>query len=414
MVLIALLQMRDDDFSFGAWLFTGIVIAVWLGTPFIISWPWWFIAKYEINDHEVSMQRGLLVRRSRTIQRDRIQSVNINANVLSRLLGQAEVIIEAAGDADSNIRLRYVTLGEANAIRWNLRGEAPEAATVDGAPEGLQDRDEVANHSQSSTQGIQITQNRNVALGYTLRYLLAIIFVIVLAFIIKGFAIAVALPIALQAINALDKVLNLELDVDNKISIRSGMLNKHQQSFERTKIQTVVLKRPVLWCWLDWWEVSVSILGEDEIDTKVIASAVSRKEAETLLFQLVGDVDLETKKLRSPAQTWWVSPIDYKQQSVSFYEDLVVVHRGRLGRKIQVAYWRDLQAIRVKNSLFLQVLGISRVVICKPTLIANIILPELREREANTLVVGLRATYLPHNQAVAMPHKLQSKQHSPN
>ncbi|MDO4928854.1 MAG: PH domain-containing protein [Corynebacterium sp.] len=368
-LLLVLVNMRDVEFPAGRLAVMLIVIAVWLLLPFLFAWPWWHAAGYSINQHEVSLKKGILLRRTRTIQRDRIQSVDLKITLLSRILGQGEVIIEAAGDKDSNIRLRFLKYEDAVEIR-NVLGSAHQ---------------------------IQSVGNGNAFVGFWLRnFWVPIVVVVAVIAAMKldyqNYIMAILLAAA-TIFPRLDKVLNLDVQVSDRISLRSGSFAAKERSFEKDKLQAVVIRQPLIWRIAGWWEVTVSVLGESEAETHVVSSAVPMEKVDSLIRTLVGEVDIYSKKLRSPQQAVWVSPLDFCQQAVSFYESLVVVHTGLLNRRILVAGWRDYQGLLVTASPLNRLLGIKKIKICKPTKAATIVTPELKEREITQIIEGLRSIY---------------------
>lgn len=111
-----------------------VLFFVWLG---------WRRFTYEITEHELVIERGVLNRSRRSIPLERIQDVSIERKPLERLFGLAEVRVETGGGEKDEAVLDSVSVAEAERLRAALRGGAAGAALVSGA-EGEVDTSEPA------------------------------------------------------------------------------------------------------------------------------------------------------------------------------------------------------------------------------------------------------------------------------
>jgi putative membrane protein len=96
----------------------------------------WRRTRYRIGPERVELHTGVLVRTRRTLQRERIRSVDITADPLLRLFGLAQVKIgtgEHADSGESSIALRPVTTQAAEALRSGL---LDRVATATGSSDG--------------------------------------------------------------------------------------------------------------------------------------------------------------------------------------------------------------------------------------------------------------------------------------
>ncbi|CAM3722751.1 PH domain-containing protein [Alkalicoccus chagannorensis] len=83
-----------------------------------ISW-WRFM--YYLQPEELQVKQGLIFRKNRFIRRDRVQSIDINANILQRLFGLVELRIETAGGgSEPEFRLIALKRETAEAIKGEL------------------------------------------------------------------------------------------------------------------------------------------------------------------------------------------------------------------------------------------------------------------------------------------------------
>lgn len=104
----------------------------WLIIPFVIAAFGcfkWLRLTYEITDGRFHLQSGVLVRNDRYIQLSRIQSVQIQTNVLFQVFGLVKLKLDIADRAGkSDLVLSVLKLQEAERIK-TLLGHSAEAAT---------------------------------------------------------------------------------------------------------------------------------------------------------------------------------------------------------------------------------------------------------------------------------------------
>lgn len=99
----------------------------------------WVFTRYRVTDTEIERSTGLLVRRRRTIQRDRIRSVDSHARLLHRLAGLRVVAIGAGQQVaagESALLLDALTAGDAAILRRELLDSGGPAGRGDGRAGG--------------------------------------------------------------------------------------------------------------------------------------------------------------------------------------------------------------------------------------------------------------------------------------
>lgn len=103
-----------------------VVIAIVLS-----ALSWWFTT-YAVDDHGVSLHRGMISKSREYAPRARIESVSVERPLLARLLGLAKVRVEVAGGGESYLDIEYVRSADAEELRRRVLGvaalaSAPEA-----------------------------------------------------------------------------------------------------------------------------------------------------------------------------------------------------------------------------------------------------------------------------------------------
>ncbi len=98
-----------------ALLVTVGVLALIIGA-FYLSWRF---HTFRITDDDVEVRSGILSRTQRRAPLDRVQGVNLTRPAVARLLGAAKLEIVGAG-ADANVKLEYLSTGNAETIRADI------------------------------------------------------------------------------------------------------------------------------------------------------------------------------------------------------------------------------------------------------------------------------------------------------
>jgi len=128
-VALVLLGMGGDSLP-GSWQVIGMValgVTLVLGTPLVpeLRWRRW---RWEVREHEIDLQRGILVVRRTLIPMARVQHVETERGVIGQLLGLSTVEIHTAAGSHEIPLLRD---GDAGAIRTRIaelaRTDADEA-----------------------------------------------------------------------------------------------------------------------------------------------------------------------------------------------------------------------------------------------------------------------------------------------
>ncbi|WP_042397749.1 PH domain-containing protein [Geomicrobium sp. JCM 19037] len=68
-------------------LFALIIIPAILLISGGYSFLYWFMYRYRVEDRELHIRQGVLIKKQRYIQRSRVQSFDMSAGLLQRLLG---------------------------------------------------------------------------------------------------------------------------------------------------------------------------------------------------------------------------------------------------------------------------------------------------------------------------------------
>lgn len=105
----------------GLWLFISFAL-IFLVFTIIISFLSWFRYTYRVEEGELRIEYGILIRKKRYISKNRIQSIDLSAGVIHRLFNLVSVQIETAGSgADADASLEAIKRSEGEWLRDVLK-----------------------------------------------------------------------------------------------------------------------------------------------------------------------------------------------------------------------------------------------------------------------------------------------------
>ena len=129
------------------WLVLGLIILV----PLVVA-GWSYVAWRNLwfwfdDDGDFRIDSGVFTKQQRRLQLSRLQSVDVSQPLVARLFSMAEVVVEVAGMQESRVKLQFLQLDDARALRSELLaraaglrhdvGEAPEAPMASVTPRDL-------------------------------------------------------------------------------------------------------------------------------------------------------------------------------------------------------------------------------------------------------------------------------------
>jgi len=115
------------------WVLPFAAVLILAGT--VLDYVRWRRTRYRVGAERVELHTGILIRRRRSLHRDRIRSVDVTADPVSRLFGLVNVKIgtgEQPTSGDSTVVLRSVTRPVADSLRSGLLDRPVEAGISDG------------------------------------------------------------------------------------------------------------------------------------------------------------------------------------------------------------------------------------------------------------------------------------------
>ncbi|SEJ39382.1 PH domain-containing protein [Demequina mangrovi] len=338
----------DDTFAFfDRFPLIGLIVAATLGfalTMAVSVWQW-RRTQFRIGDDAVYLRQGIVTQQQRQARLDRLQAVDVVQPLLARIFGFAAITVQVAGGQKSGIELKFLRLGDAEALRNEILalaagvkagGDAPEAdamagdaaASSGGIRAHLAERAEALANPEALLTGrenvrtaVAAAEEREVysvplgrllgsiALSGPTIFLLTLPFAGLIGFVFFQLdvvaAVAAILGTSLIAIvTALAGLLGYfwtrlnggfgftaGISVDG-LRLRHGLTETRRQTVPPGRVAAIRLYQPFLWRSRDWWRITINVAGygEDQESVSVLHPVATREEALRAVWLVLPDL----------------------------------------------------------------------------------------------------------------------------
>lgn len=381
--------LRDTALALAG--FIAVCAVVWLA-----SGLWWRRMGYQLGAEELSLRRGLLSVQLRTARYDRTQAVDVVEPVIARLFRLAAVRVETAGGQSSVIEIAYLKKSDAEALRDDILARvhgAPTSQTEAPAEESAEEPAE----EPALVPEIPIARSLiAAALRTSTLFLVGFLILVVVTRLPLSAALPILVGVLPNAWNVLDSSWRYTARTDGEVlNITYGLADRRRQSIRLDRIHAVQITQPFLWRPLGWYEVRVSVAGYG-------ASASGKASGSTRILP-VGTLAQARQFLpadaaptyASPARAKWVSPLDYRQQTVALTGGYVIVRNGRLNRRVKAIHTSHIQELTYRRGPISQALGLATVGLDLVQGPVRMDARNLTLADAATLLTQLRSRQLP-------------------
>lgn len=339
-------NLRDIGFALAG--FIAVCAVVWL-----VSGVWWRQMGYQLGEEELTLRRGVISKQQRTARYDRTQAVDVVEPVIARLFRLAAVRVETAGGQSSAIEIAFLTKRDAEALRAEI------LSRVHGEP-----RERPA-EEEDNVLIPEIPIARSLAAA-ALHVSTIILITALLFLVVTPMSLTITLPILVATVprawNVIDSSWRYTASLDDGVlNITYGLADRRRQNIRLERIHAVQVTQPFLWRPFDWYETRVSVAGyggtasgEGSGSTRIVPVG-KREQARQFLPADAAPT------YASPARAKWVSPIDYRQQTVALAGDYVIVRAGRFNRRVQAIELRHIQELTLRRGPISQLFGLATV-----------------------------------------------------
>ncbi|RLP71844.1 hypothetical protein D9V32_15925 [Mycetocola tolaasinivorans] len=356
---------------------------------FYVSWR---MATFRIGSDAVEIRSGILFRRHRRAQLDRIQSVNISRPLFARIFAAAKLEVSVAGDG-ANVNLEYLHARDAEPLRAALLTLASgmqhrkaaahadasaepgtsklERLVTDRARDLLAPELDIAQHEVSAlvrVPPLRLILSTVISMS-TVILLVTIGVVVYLTTRGQFWALFVLLPTILGVVsyywNRIAKAMRFSVaSTPAGMRIGAGLLSTINDTVPPGRVHAVRVTQPLLWRPFGWWQVQINRAGTSALNpagSATTALPVGRLDDAAavvglLLNQpfyqpvrgLLGDA-LEAPRPRgfvgNPRRAAWLDPFAWKRTGYTLTGDLLIFRRGVVWRHLDLLPLARLQSL---------------------------------------------------------------------
>ena len=391
------------------WIIGGVVAALVFVVG--ISQIWWRRSGFKITDEEIETRRGVLNNEIRTVRFDRVQAVDVIEQFAPRLAGLASVRIEAAGNATAAVDITYLPLEEAEEVRSEILDRIRERQPgfkVKG-------EDDAGEGDGADALVAPIPMHRSLigtAFQMSALFTLAWAMVPLMTELTAAAIIPVAIGFLPRIWRTIDQSWRFTSTTDgNMFYLTYGLANRRSQSVPRDRVHAVQVRQPMFWRLFGWWTVSVVVAGYGSESNRATGTSKllpvgtweQARDVVDALGPLTFDelVDLDDVDYRSPRSARWISPIDWKRQTVKVRPGVVAVTAGTIGRWYQMVEIPHIQELSYEQGVVQRKLGLAGIDLDLVPGAFSMSCRDMEVGEALEVVDRLRARQLPPMQPVA-------------
>jgi putative membrane protein len=332
------------------WWLPAIVVGV-LIVGLVVSVLSWAFTRFAIDGGEVHIDSGVFFRRSRQVRIDRLQAIDIVQPLLARALGLAELKLDMAGGSEGRVRLGYLRLEEAQALRAALLAMAA----------GLDHR------TPEAPQRPLVHCSGKAIVGSAFLSTPALIgFIWVIAFLTGAIAsghpgvFTGALPGVVSVFSAVWQTIQQHFgftvaESPDGLRLRHGLFETRAQTVPPGRVQAVRIVQPLLWRVFGWVRVDANIAGyaghraeDGRQRNSVLLPVGSREQALLVVGRALPGVDIDAVVMtRVPARAKWRSPLLWWTYRAGADDAIVSVRSGLLTKVHAVMRHEKIQSVRL-------------------------------------------------------------------
>ena len=349
----------------GAPLILVVLVVLALGFALFAAAAWlaWWRRTFWIDaDGDLRVDSGVLQRPARRLQLSRLQSVDIVAPFIARLVGLVELRVEVAGAGDSRIVLKYLTRSDADDLRGVILGLSRRDGTADSE-----------SADESPAVALAAVPAGRLLAGLLLRsataaLLLASIAFIAITLLTQGpvgliFAVVTGgLPI-LSVVSQFLANYGFRVErTSDGLRIRRGLLSTQVRTVPAARVHAIEIVSPLLWRRWSWVRVKVTIAGVegDDVRPDVLIPVAPRREALALIAEVLPDVDVDALAFdEAPRQARWRSPFAWRYLACAITPQVIAARSGRITRRVGIAPHARVQSVRITQGPWERRLGLA-------------------------------------------------------
>jgi uncharacterized membrane protein YdbT with pleckstrin-like domain len=372
------------------------VLLVLIGV-FYLSWRF---HTFRITGDEVEVRSGILFRTQRRAPLDRVQGVNLTRPMVARLLGMAKLEVVGAG-ADANVKLEYLSTANAEAVRADIlrlasgrrlaeaaarsaaAGERPSrvaalSQTVSKGLTGLIEGDEAPVAVPESVVHIPVGRliASHIVNMSTVFLAVALVAVIVgvsmgVTWLLLAFVPAL-IGFGAYWVRSILRSLRYSIaPTPDGVRITFGLLTTVTEIVPPGRIHAVEITQPILWRPAGWWLIRINRMSgrsatdanNDQFTTvlpvgtsadvervlRLVLPSVPETEWPVIVHEGMFRIKADDTFTTTPKRAWIIRPLSWRRTGFRLTEDVLLLRRGVIWRKLAVLPLARLQSLGLQQ-----------------------------------------------------------------
>jgi putative membrane protein len=367
--------------------FLGIVV---VGMVAVVAYSvlTWLVTGYHVVGRELRIYDGVVVRRSRAIPLERLQSVELIRPLLARFAGLAELRLEVVGGGKTEAPLAFLTITDAAALRHRLLALAAGfGAPAGGAPAEAEGTNAPPPTPVPLEHPLHTVDNREVVVSQLLTpqvvFLPVAIGLVVMQYWFGGawswvvFASMAAAIIGViqQPARRIMADWNFRLAIQDPppgkpfpgLRVRQGLTETRSQTVALNRIQAVGVTWPLLWRRRQWLRCRLDVAGygpSGQADRPYdrLLPVGDLETGSRLTAVVLPGVDLRALPLSTPPRrARWLAPWRAPILGSALTDRVFATRDGRITRELVVVPYQRLQSVRLVQGPLQRALGLATV-----------------------------------------------------
>lgn len=301
----------------GFLLLLSISVFILLGYEYL----YWRNFEYHVEQDGLKILSGVITKNDRDIPLKRIQNVDVNRNILQRVIGIAKVDVETAGGSKTEASLKYLTFEDAKEMQKNVRELKNRRKTTEPEEEGAEREDFVLSNKDlgilslasvdtrvmaglfavmsvvTGSVGIQFAEDGISFLGFGASFLIGLL-VLAAAWLANSFSVFS---------NFFDFKLYFH---DNALEYERGLFNRASGTIPEEKIQDIIIEENFIQRYFNYASLQVETAGyvasgdQGQLDTgkETVIPLAKRPEIEKFAKEIGGYTEPELQKIHPKAE----------------------------------------------------------------------------------------------------------------
>ncbi|MGI5165538.1 PH domain-containing protein [Spirillospora sp. CA-253888] len=382
--LLVALGRRDGGLPLSAET-VGIFVSVSAAAAIVMvaagAWSWRAL-RFRIDGDDLVVERGLLRKNVRRIPLSRVQAIDVVRPLVTRMLALAEVRVELAGDAHSEIALSYLGRHDAQQLRAEVLAHAA------GLPGHTPEAPERPFWRVSFGMLFGSLVMKLPVLATILLFLASLLFLLVY---VEGAMFAVAVPALLGLLRAVVAPLvmyagyTVAMSPDG-VRLRYGLLETRMQTLPPGRVQAVRIVEPAIWRGFGWARLDVTVAGyagDRQALSSVLLPVAPRQVCMMLVAQVFPGATVDAVALH-PASAKGLT-LD-RADGAGTDETVFVSRHGWLCRRTDVIAHARAQSVRLTVDPVQRLLRLATVRVDAPPGVVRVAAADRELGEARAIV----------------------------